>query len=289
MPSLNVNYRFGFNGMEKDDQVKGRGNSYDFGARMYDSRIGRWLALDPLAQAYPDLSAYAFVAGNPILAIDPDGRKIKVVERKGFLGIGRKTVEYNPGVGYTGSNEFTKQVFESLNYIYNNDADVNGIIQDVVNHKKVIKVLETSKFGATEFNTNNNKLYFNPKEAMRVSLNSSGLKGQFQSAAIGLFHELGHGWRKLFMKNQQYSDSDVDIYNPDRRDTGYDEQYGSKEERYVNENFETPAIQILQNKGYNESIRNNHEGFPIETDGPTEIPIEDFRPPTQDEINTPST
>ena len=34
-------YRYGFNGMEKDDKVKGEGNSYDFGARMYDSRIGR--------------------------------------------------------------------------------------------------------------------------------------------------------------------------------------------------------------------------------------------------------
>jgi hypothetical protein len=34
-------YRYGFNGMEKDDEVKnGKGNSYDFGARMYDSRLG---------------------------------------------------------------------------------------------------------------------------------------------------------------------------------------------------------------------------------------------------------
>ena len=34
-------YRYGFNGMEKDDEVSGSKNYYNFGARMYDSRIGR--------------------------------------------------------------------------------------------------------------------------------------------------------------------------------------------------------------------------------------------------------
>ena len=71
-PSL----RFSFNGMEKDDEVKGIGNSLDFGARMYDPRIGRWLSLDPLAAKYPSLSPYNFVANTPLQAIDPDGREI---------------------------------------------------------------------------------------------------------------------------------------------------------------------------------------------------------------------
>jgi len=37
-------YRYGFNGMEKDDEVKGEGNSLDFGARIYDPRVGRWMS-----------------------------------------------------------------------------------------------------------------------------------------------------------------------------------------------------------------------------------------------------
>jgi RHS repeat-associated protein len=45
-------YRFGFNGQEKDDEVKVEGNSLDFGARIYDSRLGRWLSLDPLQAKY---------------------------------------------------------------------------------------------------------------------------------------------------------------------------------------------------------------------------------------------
>ena len=43
------NYRWGFNGEETDNDVKGAGNSLDFGARIYDSRLGRWLSLDHLA------------------------------------------------------------------------------------------------------------------------------------------------------------------------------------------------------------------------------------------------
>jgi RHS repeat-associated protein len=71
-------YRYGFNGMEKDDEVKGSGNSYDFGARMYDSRLGRWLSIDPLAAKYPSMSPYNFVANSPILYTDPDGKDVKI-------------------------------------------------------------------------------------------------------------------------------------------------------------------------------------------------------------------
>jgi RHS repeat-associated protein len=72
-------YRYGFNGMEKDDEVKGSGNSYDFGARIYDSRLGRWLSMDPLQAKYPSLSPYNFVANNPIKFVDYDGKDFGVV------------------------------------------------------------------------------------------------------------------------------------------------------------------------------------------------------------------
>jgi RHS repeat-associated protein len=67
-------YRFGFNGKEKDDEVKGKGNSYDFGARIYDPRLGRWLSLDPLQAKYPNLSPYQFTGNNPIKFVDFDGK-----------------------------------------------------------------------------------------------------------------------------------------------------------------------------------------------------------------------
>ncbi len=67
-------YTYGFNGMERDEEVKGAGNSYDFGARMQDPRLGRWLSIDPLADKMPAWSTYSFSFDNPILYLDSDGR-----------------------------------------------------------------------------------------------------------------------------------------------------------------------------------------------------------------------
>ena len=75
-------YRRGFNGMEKDDEVKGLGNQYTTEFRQLDPRIGRWLSLDPLAHQYTSISPYTFVANNPIIYIDGDGRKITNADKE---------------------------------------------------------------------------------------------------------------------------------------------------------------------------------------------------------------
>jgi RHS repeat-associated protein len=67
-------YRYGFNGMERDDEVKGSGNSYDFEARIYDSRIGRFLVTDPMEAQYSGISSYHFGANCPIAMRDSDGK-----------------------------------------------------------------------------------------------------------------------------------------------------------------------------------------------------------------------
>ncbi|GAA0561210.1 RHS repeat-associated core domain-containing protein [Chitinophaga japonensis] len=66
-------YRYGFNGKENDNEVKGEGNSLDFGERMYDVRIGRWLSLDPLMAKFPESTPYNGFGNNPIYFIDPYG------------------------------------------------------------------------------------------------------------------------------------------------------------------------------------------------------------------------
>ncbi|WP_160716247.1 DUF6443 domain-containing protein [Chitinophaga solisilvae] len=49
---------------------------YDYGARLYDSQIGRWHTPDPLSEKYFDWTPYNYVAGNPVKFVDPDGRSI---------------------------------------------------------------------------------------------------------------------------------------------------------------------------------------------------------------------
>ncbi|RFC54967.1 hypothetical protein [Brumimicrobium aurantiacum] len=46
-------YRYGFQGQGMDDEVKGKGNSVNYKHRMHDPRVGRFFAVDPLADKYP--------------------------------------------------------------------------------------------------------------------------------------------------------------------------------------------------------------------------------------------
>ena len=63
--------KYKFTGKERDKE-----SNYDyFGARYYDSRIGRWGSLDPLLQKHYDFSPYNYVLNNSIKFIDPDGKQ----------------------------------------------------------------------------------------------------------------------------------------------------------------------------------------------------------------------
>ena len=77
-PTLSSGYSYGFNGMEKDDDVKGSGNSYTTEFRQYDPRVGRWLSLDPLEKKYPGISPYTAMGNNPIFFVDPNGDSLNV-------------------------------------------------------------------------------------------------------------------------------------------------------------------------------------------------------------------
>ncbi|CAN5249363.1 hypothetical protein BH11BAC6_BH11BAC6_03180 [soil metagenome] len=64
-------YRYGFNGKEGDADMDG--NNYDYGFRIYNPRIGRFLSVDPITIDYPELTPYQFASNTPIQAFDLDG------------------------------------------------------------------------------------------------------------------------------------------------------------------------------------------------------------------------
>jgi RHS repeat-associated protein len=68
-----VRYLFGFNGKENDNGVKGLGNQQDYGMRIYDPRVGRFLSLDPLQAKYPWFTPYQYAGNSPIGNVDFDG------------------------------------------------------------------------------------------------------------------------------------------------------------------------------------------------------------------------
>jgi RHS repeat-associated protein len=77
MPGRNLNasdYRFGFNGKESDPEWTGNtGVTYDYGFRIYDARIAKFLSVDPLSANYPWYTPYQFAGNKPITCIDLDG------------------------------------------------------------------------------------------------------------------------------------------------------------------------------------------------------------------------
>jgi len=60
-------YRYGFQGQEKDDEIKGEGNSLNYKFRMHDPRVGRFFAVDPLTMSYPWYTPYSF-SGNKVIS-----------------------------------------------------------------------------------------------------------------------------------------------------------------------------------------------------------------------------
>ena len=71
-------YRYGFQGQEKDDELKGEGNSLNYTFRMHDPRVGRFFAVDPLEKTYPWNSPYAFSENRVIFAIELEGLEAKI-------------------------------------------------------------------------------------------------------------------------------------------------------------------------------------------------------------------
>jgi RHS repeat-associated protein len=82
-------YRYGFNGKENDNDVKGTANQQDYGMRIYDPRLGRFLSVDPITDSYPMLTPYQFASNRPIDGIDLDGKEWM------------KTEQYDPKTGIT--------------------------------------------------------------------------------------------------------------------------------------------------------------------------------------------
>lgn len=80
-------YSMGFNGMRKDDEVKGSGNSYDYKERFYDNRLSRFLSMDKLVKSFPWYSPYQFAGNKPTIAIDRDGMEEFIMIEKGDIYI----------------------------------------------------------------------------------------------------------------------------------------------------------------------------------------------------------
>jgi RHS repeat-associated protein len=144
-------YRYGFNGQEKDDEVKGNGSSYDFGNRIYDPRLGRWYSIDRVVK--PELSPYLFGSANPIIYVDSGGDdefyfNIPYLQAKRRTLLDGKNAysipEYNRRVTKPVMNEYyfktgeTKQLNEAEPYSW--DSEKQAPIENYTTKPTYIKI-----------------------------------------------------------------------------------------------------------------------------------------------------
>ena len=111
--------RFSFNGMEKDDEIKGVGNHLSFGDYGYVTRTGRRWNLDPLSKKYPDESPYLFSGNSPISLADQDGKEktyyLTIITKTGTTELNvvekyiviKQTTTTRESIGYGGVTLFT--------------------------------------------------------------------------------------------------------------------------------------------------------------------------------------
>jgi len=251
----NTDYKYGFNGMERYDEVAGNGNSYTAEFWQYDGRLGRRFNLDPVSNE--SLSPYSCLGNNPFIYVDKEGDVIRIwyKEKRGIARIFEKKKSWDYGTPYTGNSKFLNKAINSLDYIVNNKADINGLIEKAKTSKE--EVINIKKGNSDKYNPKNKTISWTGTGAKFKNWSSDGKTSTKASisAALLLFHELAH-WEQETFKNDQYL-----------KDMGtVDDNYDNKEEARVIKDYENKAAEIL-----GEDIRTNHDAptGTVKNDDPT--------------------
>jgi RHS repeat-associated protein len=255
-------YRYSFNGKEKTDEWSGEGNSYDFGARMYDSRVGKWLSRDSKERKYATLNPYNFVANSPLFYKDPDGKEIiihyndangtdQVISIKKMSDIEEKLKDIQ--------NPFVKEMYTTLNYLKNERE-----LKYSIKHSQSVNVYET--LGTVEHSNDpitGHRIDYDPYEAIELIddfevdklLENRKGNGKIQSPALGFFHEILHftGALKLGVEYQEGLRKKIDPL------------YHNKEEKRVGK------IESRAAKRLGEPQRTNHGGIPRKVQGSSDL------------------
>lgn len=197
----NSSYRYGFNGKENDNST-GEGN-LDFGARIMDVRLGRWLSVDPKASKFPHQSPYAAMDDNPINIIDPTGESGEPVIDKV-----NKTITVTSNItfyGADGTAALATKSAASIQSQWNAAAGKVTIGADVYDVKFVVSGTYSSTLTASDI-TSNTDIKNNYVKMVASGISVSYMDGAGSNTGEFLLsnvndansttetHEFGHGF-----------------------------------------------------------------------------------------------
>jgi RHS repeat-associated protein len=181
-----------FNAKEKEEES----GMYYYSARYYAPPV--FISRDPLFEKYPFMSPYAYCANNPVIYIDPDGRRI-IISYQDEKQKNTQIVYYHKGRLYTdlkyrneyaGNNTFFDDVLSDLNNIASKGGELKNRLNTLVGSENTHTI--------TVGKENQNGV---PKEAIEEGAKTGSTTyyhrdpNKVSQSRSSLVHELlGHGY-----------------------------------------------------------------------------------------------
>lgn len=207
-------YRYGFNGKENDIEAVTTGEgTQDYGMRIYNPSLGKFLSVDPLAKGYPWYTPYQFAGNKPIVAVDLDGAE--------ELEVQIRPIPTNPKLSQVFVSKVMEQKrledpnFGKCGVQYTTYDENNNIVTSVrqaelnINSSEVNYMSSSIKYYETSRNTDEAKTS-SPWHVMRES--GYDLEGKPTDNSNGLFTGVG---RVLTGHLSFRYQTDV-LFNPDK-------------------------------------------------------------------------
>lgn len=156
-------YRYGFNGKENDNEIRGVGNQQDYGKRIYIDWVNRFSSVDLIAKSFPALSSYQFASNNPILNVDLDGLEASSAAKKVIKDASGSTA-FGIGTSQVVKQEISNSVIDASGKLILHEAESKtaGTILGFL--AKSISL--TAGFVVMDAGVGHNDVTYKPKETL---------------------------------------------------------------------------------------------------------------------------
>ena len=175
-----------YNGKELDTK-KGL-NWYDYGARHYDTALGRFTTNDRFAEKYYSMSPYQYGANNPVNNIDVNGDTIVVNPNPNGL------ID-NVRIFFGFDTKYQKDVKADLQQLKKDDKEIGEMIIELEKSKNVHSITRTKRGKSNSSGFDREKAKKDIPQGSIINYDpdvKTDINGNHRTPRIGLSHELQH-------------------------------------------------------------------------------------------------